>query len=149
MTHEEQISYLKAKIALYRYDYLTGLKMRRDFDYELRQQFSTGEVFYLVYYDIIGLHNTNRTYGFAAGDRLIRQVAADIQGKGDNQTVYRHSGDEFYAVCLSSPTGNVINASRVWVKSSCFQTVDAMLGALDTLMIKEKSKNFTRRIDDL
>ena len=58
MTHEEEIEALKEKVKIYRFDFLTGLKQRRDFDHDLRKKFHNHD-FFLCYYDVDNLHKTN------------------------------------------------------------------------------------------
>ena len=147
MTLEEEIESLREKVKIYRFDYLTGLKQRRDFDHDLRKKFDEHD-FYLVYYDVDNLHKMNREHGFAEGDRLIRQVAADIQHQAIPHTTYRTSGDELYAICCKEPTHNVQNATNVAVDTAHYDTVDEAIKALDQFMIEAKNQKKTRRIND-
>ena len=114
MTLDEEIQYLKEQVKLYRFDWLTGLKQRRDFDYDLRAKLKDHD-FFLVYYDVDNLHKCNREKGFAEGDKLIRQVAGDIQHQAVPHTTYRTSGDELYAMCCKIPTTPVDNATSVYL----------------------------------
>jgi len=147
MNQEEEIEYLKEKVKLYRFDFLTGLKQRRDFDHDLRKKFNNHE-FFLCYYDVDNLHKTNREKGFAAGDQLIRQVAGDIQHQSVPHITYRTSGDEIYAICCQEPTIKVTNATNVAADSKMFESVEKMLDFLDDQMIAAKAKKKTRRSDD-
>ena len=148
MTKDEEIQYLKEKVALYRFDYLTGLRQRADFEYDLRKKFELGLPFTLCYYDVDHLHLTNRKQGFAEGDSLLRQVANDIRHQPVPHTTYRTSGDEFYAICCGKPTSIVANSTSVITVSTIHSTVDAMMHFLDMEMIKLKEKKNTRRKDD-
>ena len=145
---KDDIECLKQKVKEYRYDYLTGLKGRRDFDYDIRSKFTSCTEFYVCYYDVNGLHRTNREQSFAAGDALIRQVANDIQHQKVAHTTYRTSGDEFYAICCGTPTHEVQNATMVCKNAEDFEDADALLKELDCLMIEAKTKLKTRRMDD-
>lgn len=138
---------LKEKVKLYRFDYLTGLKQRRDFDYDLRNKLKEHS-FYLCYYDVNNLHKVNRQFGFAKGDQLIRQVASDIQHQAIPHTTYRTSGDELYTICCKEPTEDVDNATRVVVYTQQGANADDILKILDGLMIKEKAKLKDRRAED-
>ena len=149
MTPEEKIQLLKEQVKLYRFDWLTGLKQRRDFDFELRHKFKTEPSFYLCYYDVDNLHRTNREKGFAEGDRLIRQVAEDIQHQPIPHTTYRTSGDELYSICCKTPTEEVDNATMVSLHTKGYISIEEVLEQLDKLMIEAKTKKKTRRIDDL
>jgi len=154
MRLEEKIEYLKEEIAvlketvnIYRFCFLTGLKQRRDFDYDLRLKFKEHD-FFVCYYDVDNLHKTNRDKGFAEGDRLIRQVAGDIQHQAVLHSTYRTSGDEIYAICCKQPTDDVENATMVKVHTEKFETIDEMTEELDRLMIEKKTVKKTRRMDD-
>ena len=147
MTKDEQIEFLREQVKLYRFDYLTGLKQRRDFEHDLRKKLKV-DSFWLCYYDVNNLHKTNREQGFAEGDKLIRQVANDIQYQDIAHLAYRTSGDEFYAICCSEPTHEVENATMVKAFTE-FDTMDDLLDKLDKLMIEAKAKNKTRRATDV
>ena len=147
MTLEEEIDYLKEQVKLYRFDWLTGLKGRRDFDYDLRHKFLKHD-FFLAYYDVNNLHQTNRDKGFAEGDRLIRQVCEDIRHQPLPHTTYRASGDEIFAICCQVTTDDVDNATMVSTHSEKHESVDEMLDYLDRQMIAKKAKLHTRREDD-
>jgi GGDEF domain-containing protein len=147
MNKDEQIEYLREQVKLYKYDYLTGLKQRRDFDYDLRHKLLSGCDFWVCYYDVNGLHKVNREQGFDAGDSLIRQVANDIQRQPVPHTTYRTSGDEFYAICCSEPTEQVDNATMVKVSSRGYNKMRYILKDLDKLMIEAKKRLGRRRED--
>jgi len=147
MTKDEEIEFLKEQVKLYRFDWLTGLKGRRDFDYDLREKFKDYD-FFLCYYDVDNLHRCNREKGFAAGDQLIRQIVSDIQHQPIPHTTYRTSGDEMYTICCDRPTASVANATSVIADSRKFKTPDEMLDFLDERMIEAKNKNKKRRKDD-
>jgi len=147
MTHEEEIEALKEKVKIYRFDFLTGLKQRRDFDHDLRKKFDHHD-FFLCYYDVDNLHKVNREKGFAEGDRLIRQVASDIQHQSVPHQTYRTSGDELYAICCKAPTHKVQNATNVAIDTQHYDTVDKAIEALDQFMIEAKNQKKTRRAND-
>jgi GGDEF domain-containing protein len=148
MTCKEKIEFLEEKVKLYRFDFLTGLKGRFDFDHDLRKKFKEDKDFYVCYYDVNGLHKVNREKGFAEGDRLIVQVACDIKHQSLPHTSYRTSGDEFYSICCQDPTHKVENATMVVQNAKSFNNIDKLLKSLDDLMIEAKSKYKTRRVDD-
>jgi diguanylate cyclase (GGDEF)-like protein len=98
----ERIQYLKEEVRKYKYDYLTGLKMRKDFDGYLKTLYEMYEfedrTFTLVLVDIDGLHAVNRNEGYGKGDDLIIRVANQLlqSFEGCNgKEVFRIGGDEF------------------------------------------------------
>jgi len=147
LTCEEKLEALQEKIKLYRFDFLTGLKQRRDFDHDLREKFSK-KSFWLCYYDVNHLHKVNREKGFATGDQLIRQVANDIQYQDIPHSTYRTSGDEFYTICCEEPTKDVDNATLVYINTKTFDTIEQIMAQLDAMMISEKRRLKNRREDD-
>jgi GGDEF domain-containing protein len=98
----DRMQYLRTEVKKYKYDHLTGLRMRKDFDGYLTTLFEMYEfedrLFTLVLVDVVNLHNTNRTLGYTAGDNLIKSVVTQLQQsfKECNGTeVFRVGGDEF------------------------------------------------------
>jgi diguanylate cyclase (GGDEF)-like protein len=97
----ERIQYLKNEVRKYKYDFLTGLKMRKDFDGYLRILFEMCDFenrdFTIILIDIDGLHDLNRNSGYSKGDELIKTVADSlIVFKECNGTeIFRIGGDEF------------------------------------------------------
>ena len=84
-------------------DPLTGLKNRRRFNEDLelamaraRRERTTGAVLML---DLDYFKQVNDTYGHPAGDRLIKEVADVLRGRGrSSDTLARLGGDEFAVV---------------------------------------------------
>lgn len=90
-----------------RYDYLTGLPNRASFRDRLAHALARfrreDQAFAVVLVDIDGFRSVNETFGQAAGDRFLREVAHRIQQclrEGD--TLARLERDEF-AVILEGP----------------------------------------------
>jgi len=147
LTQEEQVEFLLEQVNLYRFDYLTGLKMRRDFNHELREKLCTDRPFVLAYYDVDGLHNVNRLQSEQAGDALIRQVADDIRFSPSTLHAFRFSGDEFYAISSTTPTA-IQNATCVYIISEDFETAEEMIIECGRLLTEAKTKNKNRRTED-
>jgi diguanylate cyclase (GGDEF)-like protein len=104
----ERIQYLRNEVKKYKYDFLTGLKLRKDFDEYLRTLYEMYEFenreFTIVLIDINGLHTLNRTVGYTAGDDLIKGVSAvlvDTFKECNGSEVFRIGGDEF-AILIKS-----------------------------------------------
>jgi len=147
MTCEEELKIYKNMVRLYKYDHLTGMKMRRDFEVETRAKMQN-QTFYLVMYDAAGLHKVNREQGYGAGDTLIRQIAMDIQAIDSLWEVYRIGGDEFMALFFDN-TGSVevANATSAMVYSADYTSFNNMVETVDKLVTEKKAKLNRRRGD--
>lgn len=146
MTIEQELIHWKNMVKLYKFDYLTGLKQRRDFETETIHKMKNQE-FWIAMYDITGLHKVNRENGFNAGDALIRKVANDIQQIESNWETYRIGGDEFIGLFFDKPNKEIQNATGVCLHSSTFETFREMMHELDKQLISKKEE-FGRRRDD-
>jgi len=144
---QHEIDRLKEQVKLYKFDYLTGMKQRQDFQHEVKQKFNRGS-FYIVMYDIDGLHRINREQGYAQGDALIVQVANDIRMCNGACCSYRLNGDEFYVVYNSEPLAvEVENATHEYVNSANFNSFQEMVDAVDKKLTERKIL-LNRRRDD-
>ncbi|MGY1815015.1 putative bifunctional diguanylate cyclase/phosphodiesterase [Blastococcus sp. SYSU D00820] len=99
-------------------DVLTGLANRALFTDRLelalrRTARSAGEVA-VVFLDLDGFKNVNDTLGHSAGDRLICEVAAILQGAVRTEdTLARLGGDEFAILVEHAPGQSVAEATRI------------------------------------
>lgn len=99
-TCEEQLEYAMKMVARYKYDEMTTLKRRIDFD-EAFERIIDSRIydkrsFTFALVDINNLKMTNDKYGYLAGDELIKDVAKNLKDQFEDQaTVYRIGGDEF------------------------------------------------------
>jgi len=151
MTKDEEIERLRDQVKLYRFDYVTGLKQRQDFERDARARFAEG--FYLAIHDINGLKQLNDSHGHPAGDSLIRQVANDLRMCPTMCTVYRVGGDEFTTIHCHSEviTDNDIkvdNTSSAVVHTRDYESIDDAVNAVDKIMMRRKSE-LKRRSEDL
>lgn len=99
--HTEELDYLS------NHDGMTGLLNRRGFEQHLDGLLAhirhSGGRYLLCYLDIDGFRVINDTKGHAAGDSLLREVAATLQsGLARDTVLARLAGDEF-AVLLPEP----------------------------------------------
>jgi diguanylate cyclase (GGDEF)-like protein len=83
-----------------RSDYLTTLANRRHFEDSLAKNLShrraDDESLCLIFIDVDHFKTINDTYGHAAGDAVLRELAAILQHRTrDNDMVARYAGDEF------------------------------------------------------
>jgi len=81
------------------FDDLTGLPNRPQFERELRRLVSrarrSGRTAALLFVDLDDFKLVNDSFGHAAGDRLLRRVAARLRGVEGDGLLARHGGDEF------------------------------------------------------
>ncbi|MGM7634876.1 diguanylate cyclase [Bacillus sp. Hm123] len=89
-------------------DYLTGLNNVRQFDLTLNQ-FKTngvakGERLSVLFIDVDFFKKVNDTYGHAAGDEVLKQLAIVLQENARSfDQVYRNGGEEFSVLLLDCP----------------------------------------------
>ena len=77
-------------------DMLTGLPNRSCFDAERRSlQHKNAYWLSCIYLDVNGLHQLNNSRGHAAGDKLLRNLAAQLAQNFGREHAYRVGGDEF------------------------------------------------------
>jgi len=136
---EQEIENLKEQLTRYRYDHLTGLKMRKDFENDLHRKVLSGEDFYLVIFDVNDLHSVNRTKGYQAGDMLLRVVATSLI-ETCKTTIYRIGGDEFACMPLdiNFEIDSIQHIEYGISKSSKDKTASEMLKEADNMIIKKK-----------
>jgi diguanylate cyclase (GGDEF)-like protein len=149
MTCEEEIVYLKNLVNKFRYDYLTKLPQRHDFEQDLQQAFKINHQFILMMCDIDNLHTINRLHGYAAGDAIIISTAKALQQNyGLYGKFYKAGGaDEFFGIlnpkAMTIPC-SIPNTQCAWVASSGFTDKNQMINAVD-LLVTEKKKLYKKR----
>jgi len=107
-TCEDKIIFAEDMVRKYKYDSMTRLKGRLDFDEAFERMVDSriydGRRFIFALIDINGLKYTNDNFGYLAGDKLIKKVAYNLSEEfKDIATIYRFGGDEFALLC----TGNL------------------------------------------
>lgn len=151
---EKEIEFLKEQIKLYRFDYLTGLKMRVDFEHDFNTKFNEKEGFYLALYDIDGLHETNRLYGEDAGDALIKRVSNDLRLCETPCHVYRYhsGGDEFGVIFCNNEKPNnfnVLGTTHSYGHSLNYSSSAEMMRSLAANISAQKKLSKKRRRGDI
>ena len=147
MTLEQEVIHWKNMVKMYKFDLLTGLKQRQDFEVETMHKM-TNQRFHLAMFDVTGLHKANREKGYSAGDALIRQVASDIRRMDGLWELYRIGGDEFVALFFDEPEVDTIaNATGASVYSCDYETLHDMLTDVDKLVTGKKAALGRRRSD--
>jgi diguanylate cyclase (GGDEF)-like protein len=101
-------------------DPVTGVANRRSLlaraDYEIARHRRAGQTFALVMLDLDGFKQLNDRFGHAAGDDLLRDVAAALRRAMRAQdTVARFGGDEF---CVLAPETGAQGTERLAGKVS-------------------------------
>jgi diguanylate cyclase (GGDEF)-like protein len=84
----------------------------------------TAEPFDLVYFDIVAFKFYNITYGFDAGDRLLRQMSQAIGSAVGIDRVARYGADNFYALVEGSRSEEAVKTVHAQLAE------DATYGAL-------------------
>jgi diguanylate cyclase (GGDEF)-like protein/PAS domain S-box-containing protein len=135
----EDISRIHALAQELRYkachDELTGLLNRREFEqriHELLGQTQAGQAQHvLAYLDVDQFKIINDSYGYDAGDELLRQLAEILrEHAGDNPIVARLGGDEFGILmenCGMTAAFERTNALRQAVENRSFEWLDQKL----------------------
>lgn len=99
-THLKQTLHIEEMARLASTDQLTGVYNRRGFEQEFQRVLSAatryGETGVLIYIDLDGFKPINDTYGHAAGDEMLIEVARVLEDHTrPHDTVARLGGDEF------------------------------------------------------
>jgi diguanylate cyclase len=122
--HAAELKASRAELArLARHDTLTGLPNRVLFEDRLRQALATaerhGRLVAVVFIDLDGFKRVNDTLGHQAGDTLLQQVSARLQGAvRGSDTVARLGGDEFVVLAseLDEPEDAMALARKLLVR---------------------------------
>ncbi len=77
-------------------DALTGLLNRNSYQKTLAE---AKDISGCVYLDANGLHDLNNKHGHAAGDAMLKSVAATLRDAFGTADTYRIGGDEYVALC--------------------------------------------------
>ncbi len=95
-----------------RTDDLTGLLNHRTFKDRLAKSVAAGEPFGLVMIDLDEFKGVNDSLGHQAGDRLLQDIAAAIQGAArDTDAVFRYGGDEFAVILPRNDGEGLLSAA--------------------------------------
>jgi len=100
---KREIEHLKKEVRKYKYDYLTGLPLRKDFELDLDLHLEDykrfKKPFILGIVDVNDLHIINRDSGYHMGDATILSVSKCIENTLIHAGIYRIGGDEFAILC--------------------------------------------------
>jgi len=145
LSKEELISKIKELehlVDFYRYDALTGLKTRKDFDKDIKELFSKKEDVVICIIDLDNLHNINKLEGYCKGDEYILKNVDKLNLVFNKENVYRIGGDEFAVIVKSNielVCGRMYDVND-WFTHSCGKL-------LNYVSIKDLVKDLTDKIN--
>jgi len=141
---KEKIKHLEAELNSYRYDFLTGFKLSKDFNDLFNKYKLNNRNFYLTLVDINGLHFVNEQQGYLAGNSLIKRVARYLVDNFDG-CIFRIGGDEFAILSANKPT---VPATDDFVYASTyskdFKNTREMFKGTDKLIKKAKNELYIK-----
>jgi len=154
---KQEVQKLRLIIKNYKYDSLTGLLRRSDFNDRFDEMWYAykefGHRFILAMIDLNGLHALNRDVSFEAGDEFIQTVANQLKDKFEDSIIFRIGGDEFMILKRGNDIGefnkrlNSIDGVEVFSTTTQdgHETEVDMFNAVDDGIIKKKEKNGSER----
>jgi GGDEF domain-containing protein len=151
---ELKIIDLEKEIVKYKYDHLTGMKLRTDFEDELFDIFEGKNSFYMILIDVNDLHNINRDRGYYQGDMIIKKVSRIIK-KFFGSMCWRIGGDEFIIIEENLNFKHrqfmreiIKYCSVSIVKKDAVKSGEQMVRLADEIMIKQKTLLYHNSIKD-
>ena len=142
----ERIAALEAEVKFYKFDKLTGLKRRNDFEKDFNILFDAGQPFCLVLVDVNNLKEANNE-SYEVGDNLIKkcvQQLAECSPLG-SRNMYRYGGDEFILLLtftrefhtedLNCPSDMYSIATKC---STYFKTASDLFHSVNELLLARK-----------
>lgn len=142
---KEEIAYLKRLVQKYKFDNLTGLKLRTDFEDDFFSRFRNKEPFCLIVIDLDDLKGINEQLGYLEGDKVIRNIGHYLSDNMKGEC-YRIGGDEFAVLsysCVKGKLDKLTGVSYVKIKADYDKhksTKDMFELADKELHIKKKDK---------
>ena len=133
----------------YKYDYLTGFLMRRDFQERMEELWNEKLLhknnFILVLIDLDNLHDINRTQGYDAGDEAIIKISKNLKKEFSKNTIFRIGGDEFAILVrdedelyIKDKIKKISGCSASYVTSTNYSSAKEMFKDVDEKIIKIK-----------
>lgn len=134
-------------------DELTGLLNRRGFQAQLRRALAAADRYdergLLAYVDLDGFKPVNDTYGHAAGDEVLRQVARVLNDNvRDTDCVGRLGGDEFAILLTRTSPKDGVKRAR-WLEELVNNTVVDWQGRSITLRASFGFQRYGPKDDEL
>ena len=150
-----RIETLEEEVIKYKYDYLTGLPVRIDFEplFENFMHDATifDKSFVLAIVDVNDLHNINTNDGYLAGDSVIKSVGQVLSHILHDSNIFRIGGDEFAILSRIETVDSIYEKleqssnieSQITVGASNsidFKNCNGMFSAVDKIMKSKKRK---------
>ena len=151
---KKQIKKLKQTVNKYKYDYLTGFKMRIDYEEAIiRAEYdinNNDSEYTFIIIDLDGLHNINRIHGYEYGDNVIKKLSIMLGDMFCPSDIYRIGGDEFMIISKKSIDIDKIKMlDKISVKVTyCYGfvrrvedriNINDIIKVLDSCLIEKKS----------
>lgn len=153
---KRKIENLQRELNIYKYDSLTGLPTRYDFEVNfdnfIHDYNTFGKPFVFALVDINDLHYINREYGYQAGDGVIVKVTTSLEENLMSANIYRIGGDEFVVLCrnrneesindkiLSSDIAELVTVGTVTPTEQKCNRTDIFKEADDKIIEGKKNK---------
>jgi len=135
------IQYLKDSVVKYKFDNLTELPMRGDFNDTLDTYSLSGYPFILYLIDLNGLKYINDNKSYEHGDIYILDAVKEL--KKFNGRLYRIGGDEFAIITYKDSRNSVISTEEYCVGRSEFEdskSAKEYFKSAEAMLKKEKLK---------
>lgn len=134
-------------------DHLTGVGNRNLLE-ELRSDFENDDYFFVAMVNVDNLKWRNDTWGYGAGDELLKHIALDLQKAA--AWVFRLGGDEFLLIDNYDPTlvlSSIPNISYGIVRKGQFEDLSSAMHSADKNMYEmkiqhRKERKYDNRVKD-
>ncbi len=160
---QAEIDRLKKEVRYYKYDHLTGLSLRSDFEGMIGdlwyEHVVNGNRFIYAIVDINGLKAANTAHGHKHGDALIVTITDQLKSVFEDSFIYRVGGDEFCIVKRGNGIKDFIKRLKsiqsieygvvhVDTTTKC-KDEEALHQLVDDIMMKKKLKKRRRSSDEI
>ena len=147
---EKVNSELINEVKKYKYDALTGFKLRIDFNDRMKDLFFSFNNRYtqmhnkelttkrLIVVDINRLHYINNKYDYVAGDKYLTSISKLIVRKYPDGEFFRIGGDEFAVLTNNEAIPDIRNTSSVSLPIHDFNSLEELMVKASELLKKEK-----------
>lgn len=143
---------LVKEVNKYKYDALTGFKLRIDFNDRMRDIYNTINKRYthmhdtelitkrIIIIDVNRLHYINNKYDYVAGDKYLTSISKLIVRKYPDSEYYRIGGDEFVVLTNDEAMPDIRNTSAVSLSMCKFDSLEELMVKASSLLKAEKKE---------